>query len=209
MNIDCNSLVLDYLIHHCYGNTARALLGDIAKLEKTIYIHPQTKQSQILERDIQWSLLEARKILIGHINQGRMESAFEVIDQHFSDLFKQEGSVTTLFKLRCQHFVEIIRSGSELDAICYAQKHLNPARHDLKEQVREVTALIAYEDPQQSQSKHLMSYERRQLLAKEVNSIVLTLNDISPQPSIEKLYRQRSIVESLLERLEFKECKSV
>ncbi|KAG1472322.1 hypothetical protein G6F56_001602 [Rhizopus delemar] len=109
-----------------------------------------------------------------YIEQGRLEDAFEVIDQHFSFLFEQKDSETVLFKLRCQHFIEIIRSGLELDAICYAQKYLNPTQQDLKEQVRQVTALIAYKDPLQSQSRHLMLPERRLVLAKEVNSSLLS-----------------------------------
>jgi hypothetical protein len=111
--------------------------------------------------------------LIEYIEQGNLVCAFEILEKNFPVLFEQKDSESILFKLRCQHFIEIIRSGSELDAICYAQKHLKPTNHKLKEQVREVTALIAYKDPFQSQSKHLLTQERRQALAQELNSTLL------------------------------------
>lgn len=81
-----------------------------------------------------------------------------------------------LFKLKCQRFIEIIRSttpSSELEAIRYAQTHLKATSSELKEKVKEVTALIAYADPHQSQSKHLLTQERREQLAKEVNDVLL------------------------------------
>lgn len=125
------------------------------------------------------------------IEQGDILEAFDLIKKHFPALAAQDlvpnsptpvndpeaaQLHTVLFKLKCQRFIEIIRSttaSSELEAIRYAQTHLKATNTELKEKVKEVTALIAYADPQQSQSKHLLTQERREQLAKEVNNVLL------------------------------------
>lgn len=81
-----------------------------------------------------------------------------------------------LFKLKCQRFIEIIRSAtptSSMEALRYAQTYLKPNHGIFKEKVNEVTALIAYADPHQSHSKHLLTQERRDQLAIEVNHVLL------------------------------------
>lgn len=146
------------------------------------------------------------------IEQGDIPEAFNLINKHFPVLAAQDnlqpnGSAEAtklhmiLFKLKCQRFIEIIKSSSELEAIRYAQIHLKPTNNQLKEnQVKEVTALIAYVDPYQSQSKHLLTQERRQQLAKEVNHVLLAQCNLPIQTSIEKITRQYSLVEEELEK---------
>ncbi|CEG79782.1 hypothetical protein RMATCC62417_14209 [Rhizopus microsporus] len=107
------------------------------------------------------------------IEQGEIHRALKTIEDHFPALLEHDDLQHISFRLRCQHFIEIIRSGSEMEAILYAQKYLKPVKHEFKEQVREVTSLIAYSDPFQSQSKHLMSQQRRDKLAHEVNCAIL------------------------------------
>ncbi|CEG68945.1 hypothetical protein RMATCC62417_05103 [Rhizopus microsporus] len=174
MDLDCNLLVLDYLVHHCYGKTAKAFIENIKTLDQFAYLPSQTKHSEILERvNIEWALLDARKTIKDSIEQGEIHRALKVIKDHFPALLEHDELQHISFRLRCQHFIEIIRSGSEMEAILYAQKYLKPVRHEFKEQVREVTSLIAYSDPFQSQSKHLMSQQRRDRLAHEVNCAIL------------------------------------
>lgn len=146
------------------------------------------------------------------IEGGDIPLAFDLINKHFpvlaaQDTLQPNSSVEAtklhmiLFKLKCQRFIEIIKSSSELEAIRYAQVHLKPANNQWKEsQIKEVTALIAYVNPYQSQSKHLLTQERRQLLAKEVNHVLLALSNLPVQTSIERISRQYSLVEEELEQ---------
>jgi hypothetical protein len=98
---------------------------------------------------------------------------------------------------------------------------LNPTTSALKEKVKEVTSLIAYTNPQESHAKHLLSQERREQLAVEMNHIILGLHKNKPpcvfvylliyfiiaqcnlpiQTSIEKMSRQISIVNEELSNL--------
>lgn len=146
------------------------------------------------------------------IERGDIPLAFDLIHQHFPvlaahDILPPQDTAEAkqwhmiLFKLKCQRFIEIIKTSSELEAIRYAQLHLKPANNPWKEsQVKEVTALIAYVDPYQSQSKHLLSQERRDQLAKEVNHVLLAQSQLPIQTSIEKLSRQYNLVQEELEQ---------
>lgn len=124
------------------------------------------------------------------VSQGDILSAFVIIKNYFPKVAAHElipnGVLPTddfeaiqlqniLFEMRCQQFIEIIRSPSSnvLEAIQYAQNYLKPINAESKELVKEVTALIAYEDPYVSQSSHLLSQERRDKLAEQVNTIIL------------------------------------
>ncbi|KAI9264280.1 CTLH/CRA C-terminal to lish motif domain-containing protein [Phascolomyces articulosus] len=146
-----------------------------------------------------WALLDARKDLYDAILSGDIPRAFDVINQHFPTLAMhdpqrvsqqqhnpdsmalenevQQQNVShlqrILFKLRCQQFVEIIRSSKEVDAIRFAQTHLRQQHKEFQELTNEVASLIAYPDPQNSKSGYLLSQERRLQLADEVNNVVL------------------------------------
>lgn len=78
-----------------------------------------------------------------------------------------------LFKLRCQHFIEIVRSSNEVEAIRYAHQYLRPLQNLYQDMITEVASLIAYAKPEQSNQAHLLSQDRRQQLAEEVNCIAL------------------------------------
>ncbi|KAG2207499.1 hypothetical protein INT47_004247 [Mucor saturninus] len=202
MDSECRSIVIEYLMHNCFKKTAKALLTETTRLEN----------EDLLDTEKQWLLLDARKNLTDAIEKGDIPLAFDLINQHFPVLAAQDilqphdtPEATKLhmilFKLKCQRFIEIIKTSSELEAIRYAQLHLKPANNPWKEsQVKEVTALIAYVDPYQSQSKHLLTQERRQQLAKEVNHVLLAQSQLPIQTSIEKLSRQYALVQEELEQ---------
>ncbi|ORE22295.1 hypothetical protein BCV71DRAFT_172055 [Rhizopus microsporus] len=205
MNLDCNLLILDYLVHHCYGKTAKAFIENIKALDQFAYLPSQTKHCKLNEYSIIYLINASIK---DSIEQGEIHRALKVIEDHFPALLEHDELQHISFRLRCQHFIEIIRSGSEMEAILYAQKYLKPVRHEFKEQVREVTSLIAYSDPFQSQSKHLMSQQRRDRLAHEVNCAILDLHCLSDESTIEKVQRQYAVVTDELERIDIKEKKS-
>ncbi|CAO3623014.1 unnamed protein product [Mucor hiemalis] len=152
------------------------------------------------------------------IERGDILEAFELIKKYFPSFAaydvvpngipppndpEGEALHMVLFKLKCQRFVEIIRSStstSSMEALRYAQTHLKAPQDALKEKVNEVTALIAYTDPHQSRSKHLLSQERRDQLATEVNNVLLAQCNLPVQTSIEKISRQYSVVSEELHK---------
>ncbi|KAI8993422.1 CTLH/CRA C-terminal to lish motif domain-containing protein [Pilobolus umbonatus] len=220
MNSDCHSLVIEYLIHGCFKNTAKALLKETSKLENCCdLVDNSIKLNNIdLDNEQQWALLDARKSLTQSILQGNIPLAFDLISQHFPTLAAIDISSSALssandtlavdlhlilFKLKCQRFIEIIRSSSpssEIEAIRYAQTHLKATNNLLKEKVKEVTALIAYANPHESQFKYLLSQERREILANEVNLALLALCNLPKESSIEKIKKQYTLVEEELDK---------
>ncbi|KAI9493760.1 CTLH/CRA C-terminal to lish motif domain-containing protein [Zychaea mexicana] len=168
-----------------------------------------------------WALLDARKDLYDAILSGNIPRAFDVIKQHFPTLamhdpqYPQQEQRTEsmtvdhenqsmsqlqyiLFKLRCQQFVEIVRSSDEVEAIRFAQTHLRPNNKEFQDLTNEVASLIAYRDPHNSKSSHLLSQERRLQLADEVNTVVLSLSNLRNESSFERLYKQNELIESEL-----------
>ena len=125
------------------------------------------------------------------IECGDIPQAFALMEQHFPVFAALDDMPNghsppkdpqlaqlhmVLFKLKCQRFIEIIRSStptSSMEALRYAQTYLKPNHGIFKDKVNEVTALIAYADPHQSHSKHLLAQERRDQLAVEVNHVLL------------------------------------
>ncbi|GAA5815734.1 hypothetical protein MFLAVUS_009248 [Mucor flavus] len=208
MDSECRSMVIEYLIHNCFKNTAKALINETSRLENC---------NSIQKGNIKKNLIDLDNELTDAIEQGDILEAFALIKTHFPVLASLDNVPnskppndleaiklhTVLFKLKCQRFIEIIRSttpSSELEAIRYAQTHLKATNSELKEKVKEVTALIAYADPHQSQSKHLLTQERREQLAKEVNDVLLAQCNLPVQTSIEKVARQYSLVEEELHK---------
>ena len=127
------------------------------------------------------------------ILNGNIPQAFTLIHRHFPALaaydtqdpmkleIEQQNnhSIDTdlqyiIFKLRCQQFIEIVRTSNEMEAIQFAQTHLKPMHKDYHDLTKQVASLIAYPNPHNDAScSHLLSQERRRQLADEVNKVVL------------------------------------
>ncbi|KAI8069864.1 CTLH/CRA C-terminal to lish motif domain-containing protein [Gilbertella persicaria] len=204
MDKECHSIVIEYLVHNCFKNTAKALLRERQKLQlcgKTILSKVDLKRlptKDVMEDESQWQLLDARKSLIHAVQSGNIELAFDLIHRYFPLL--TQDSVHAVFKLKCQQFIEIIRFSSELEAIQYAQLHLKTTHPYHKELVKEVTALIAYADPHISQSRYLLTQEKREQIASELNDALLVYCNLPIQTSMERLTRQYSVITEELEK---------
>lgn len=160
-----------------------------------------------------WSLLDARKDLYDAILNGNIPQAFTLIHRHFPALaaydtqdpmkleIEQQKKIDTdlqyiIFKLRCQQFIEIVRTSSEIEAIQFAQAHLKPMHKDYRDLTNEVASLIAYPDPHNASCSHLLSQERRRQLADEVNKVVLALSNLRHETALERIKRHAEVIAS-------------
>ncbi|KAI8988289.1 CTLH/CRA C-terminal to lish motif domain-containing protein [Mycotypha africana] len=213
-----HSLVFEYLIHNCYKNTARALLKEKNELEnfhvRTSYVNKiQFMAKTEIDDDHTWTLLDARKSIIAAIETGDINLAFALIKKSFPTIAvhnlipngvpppNDNEAIkihNILFQLKCQQFIEIIRTSTVQQALRYAQVNLRPTNATTTKLVEEVTTLIAYTDPYQSQVGHLLAQDRRSQLATEVNHILLAHCNLPIQTSIERLSRQMLLVEEEL-----------
>lgn len=113
------------------------------------------------------------------IRQGDIDHAFVLIEEHFPALVqlpyeaKLNGPHYILHKLRCQQFVETLRTSGEMKAIQFAQHYLRPHHPVYRELTDSVTCLIAYENFENDITKDITSQARRDKMADQVNEMIL------------------------------------
>lgn len=113
------------------------------------------------------------------IRQGDIEKAFDLIEHHFPILIKapyqpkSSGPHYVLYKLRCQQFIETLRSFGEIKAIQFAQHYLRPHHTLYSDLTNSVTCLIAYENLENDKTKEITSQSRRDIVADQVNEMIL------------------------------------
>ncbi|KAL9538702.1 hypothetical protein MBANPS3_010739 [Mucor bainieri] len=98
----------------------------------------------------------------------------------------------TIYKLRCQQFVETLRSSGPIEAIQFAKFYFRPCSKLYKELTDDATSLIAYTD---LESHDRSSQRHRDKIADEVNEMILESQHFSPQTALEKLWRQKTVVQ--------------
>ncbi|KAI9481505.1 MAG: CTLH/CRA C-terminal to lish motif domain-containing protein [Benjaminiella poitrasii] len=178
--------------------------------------------SKLKENTIKWDYINARKDVYESVKEGNIGRAFDLIETHFPNLIRSYDTINRLdpfsspveslpkshyilYKLRCQQFVEILRMSGDIQAIQFAQNHLRPCSRVYTELTNSVTTLIAYANLENEKTKSLLSQERRDLIADEVNEILLESQNYSPQTSLEKLWRQKKVTQAELDNQKRKE----
>ncbi|OAD78245.1 hypothetical protein PHYBLDRAFT_179493 [Phycomyces blakesleeanus NRRL 1555(-)] len=164
------------------------------------------------EDDPSWKLLDARKDIYDSILAGNIDRAIQDIRFNFPIMAQVNPTAEEpsyyeilMYKLACQEFVEIVRSGEELEAIKFAHTHLGTRHQTLQEIITRVSPLIAYHDPTNCSSSYLFDHEQRQALADEVNMAVLTLSGLPTETALEKLSKQHNVVKDTLNQMKFED----
>ncbi|KAL6059627.1 Ubiquitinyl hydrolase 1 [Balamuthia mandrillaris] len=117
---DLRSLILNYLLHHCYADTAKAFVA-ACNLQKA------GKSQQGLHKNI-----HERKRVLELVREGQIEEAVAETEKHFPNVLKDHPKVR--FQLHCQQFVEFIRQRDTKKALAFAQKELSAyAKEDPKD----------------------------------------------------------------------------
>jgi hypothetical protein len=128
------------------------------------------------EKDIQWDHISARKSIHHAIQLGDINKAFKLIEHTFPTIITsstiREGAHRVLYKLRCQQFIEVLRSEGDAEAIQFAQRHLRQSHPHYADLADSVTCLIAYPHDNAYAIK-LLSQDRRIAIADEVNQMIL------------------------------------
>ncbi|CAD7702636.1 unnamed protein product, partial [Ostreobium quekettii] len=172
-------IILDYLIHHRYWQTAalvaRDLMGD----------------SREVGEDEQRKIIARQKIYDAVVN-GNIDEALSQTDSIAPGTLETHPQI--LFKLRCQKFMEMLQGGEDEThaALQFGRTILTPScsKKDDQAFLSEVLTLIAYEDPNQSPFGHLLKPEYRRELADELNSAILTQQGRSKRSSLETVHNQ-------------------
>jgi hypothetical protein len=105
---DIHSIVMSYLLHNCFNETADSLASSTG-----------VKQPAI-DRDN----MERRKQIIHFILERKALKAFELTEQLAQDLLEKNKDLQ--FDLLCLHFVELICAGNCTEALKFGKTRLAP-----------------------------------------------------------------------------------
>lgn len=124
-------LIYDYLVHHCFSNTAQTLaMKDNKAFTDPDAMDVDTSSSSYTPESYSSTTLAYRKQLRGlilsgthaRLKLGNILESIEFIKNQFPFLLSQQSPsyVMVRFLLKCQHFIELVRVHSPA-ALEYAQ----------------------------------------------------------------------------------------
>ncbi|KAJ3130019.1 hypothetical protein HK098_006731 [Nowakowskiella sp. JEL0407] len=159
-------------------------------------------QLELWEVALRVKTVEARKHLYQLIVSGKLGEAIEFCRQKFPAVVSltTPESTDVYFQLCSQQFIEIVRQNA-VDAVKFVNSveflkfYMNPKYTD---SFVDLTSLLAYPDPEKSPVSHLLLQDRRDSVAKAVNSFILACENLPRETSIEKIVRQTTVVRDLL-----------
>ncbi|KAF9355483.1 hypothetical protein BGX26_006484 [Mortierella sp. AD094] len=109
-----SQLVLSYMIHHGYSESAKQLSSDLALQSSqfqgtsvTIPVHAQIDSANCLPMIVD---SEKRKVIRNTILAGEIDKAMELLEKHYPGITADYGDM--LLQLRCRKFVEMVSLAS-------------------------------------------------------------------------------------------------
>ncbi|KAI9253181.1 CTLH/CRA C-terminal to lish motif domain-containing protein [Sporodiniella umbellata] len=197
---DSRAIVLEYLLHYCHQDSAKALVKEMKLLDECSN-SILTNNQRTFDDAIDWKEVKARKEVYENIKSGNSEQALSLLKRHFPNLMDRyanavQGDPThfTIYKLYCQQFIEITKLAGALEAIEFARAHLRPFHEFYTDYTHSITSLIAYKDLEHEKIKNIMSQEHRDEIADQINRLLLETRTMSAQTALEKLWRQNKVV---------------
>ncbi|XP_068652315.1 uncharacterized protein [Aristolochia californica] len=179
---DVRNIVLSYLVHNCFKETAETFIGSTGM-----------KQPPDYPVD-----MEKRKPIFHFALEGNALKAIELTEQLAHNLLEDNKDLH--FDLLSLHFVELVCSRKCTEALEFAQNKLTPFGKVQKyvEKLEDFMALLAYEEPEKSPMFHLLSLEYRQNVADSLNRAILSHANLPNYSSMERLIQQATLVRQYL-----------
>ncbi|XP_040384223.1 glucose-induced degradation protein 8 homolog [Oryza brachyantha] len=191
---DVRNIVLSYLMHNCFKETAETFLSstglelpvdytvDVDK-RKGVYSHAKTESS-----------------IFSFVLEGNALKAIDLTEELAPNLL--ENDMDLHFDLLSLHFIELVRSRKCTEALEFGQKRLTPFGKVPKyvEKLEDFMALLAYEEPEKSPMFHLLSPEYRQNVADSLNRAVLAHAKRPAYSSLERVIQQATVVRQYLQQ---------
>ncbi|CAA7026463.1 unnamed protein product [Microthlaspi erraticum] len=179
---DIQSIVMSYLLHNCFNETADSLASSTG-----------IKQPAIDREN-----MERRKQIIHFVLERKALMAVELTEQLGQDLLEKNKDLH--FDLLCLHFVDQVCAGKGEEALEFAKKRLAPFGLEKKyvEKLEDAVTLLAYNDPETSPMFYLLSSDHRQQVADNLNRAIL---EHANQPSctpMERLIQQVTVARQYL-----------
>ncbi|OVA08705.1 LisH dimerization motif [Macleaya cordata] len=179
---DARSVVLSYLVHNCFKETAESFIASSGvKLPGDYPVD-----------------MDKRKPIFHFALEGNALKAIELTEQLAPNLL--EENMDLHFDLLSLHFVELVCSRKCTEALEFAQTKLTPFGrvHKYVEKLEDFMALLAYEEPENSPMFHLLSSEYRQHVADCLNRAILEHANMPSYSALERLLQQTTVVRQCL-----------
>jgi hypothetical protein len=215
-------LVYSYLIHNCYSSTAESfgaalriqpnqdvemsdssvgMGGLVGTSPELLYFESLRKPlNTLIKRQHLMSL-----VLAGSVSEAKKEFISEF--PHILDNSKQVLDV--LFLLSCQEFIELVSKNSD-HALEYAKVELSKFSHlEYKTEMEELVSLLAYTNPQNSPVAHYLAIGRRELVARNLNRLILSYDGWPELAPLENNIRQLICVREFLHTEKDKKVKTI
>ncbi|RZC44686.1 hypothetical protein C5167_037635 [Papaver somniferum] len=175
---DVRSVVLSYLVHNCFKETADSFVATTGVKVPDNYPVGMDK----------------RKPIYHFALEGNALKAIELTEQLAPNLL--EENMDLHFDLLSLHFVELVCTRKCTEALEFAQSKLTPFGRVNKyvEKLEDFMALLAYEEPENSPMFHLLSSEYRQHVAESLNGAILAHSNMPSYSALERLLHQTTVI---------------
>lgn len=196
--------VLSYLMHNGYSKTAAAFSKDAGR-----------EQLFRAERE----LMMKRQVVCEKVVNGDIDGAIADVEKQFPEVLEQHLSVC--FLLHTQKCIDMIVSGSGLEAVEYGRKELSRFRSvevikaaelqdgehggmqrrvPYADVLKDVYLLLAFGDPTKCPAGYLTRRNRREMVADRLNSAILATQGRPMRSVLERFICQsRAVLSHLLQ----------
>eukprot|EP00268_Persea_americana_P048587 TRINITY_DN5150_c0_g1_i5.p1 TRINITY_DN5150_c0_g1~~TRINITY_DN5150_c0_g1_i5.p1 ORF type:complete len:216 (+),score=42.10 TRINITY_DN5150_c0_g1_i5:119-766(+) len=175
---DVRSIVLSYLVHDCFKETAETFIACTGMKQPADYLVD----------------MEKRKSIFHFALEGHALKAIELTKQLAHGLLEENKDLH--FDLLSLHFVELVCSRKCTEALEFAQTKLTSFGKVQKyvEKLEDLMALLAYEEPEKSPMFHLLNLEYRQSVVDSLNRAILAHSNLPSHSTMERLLQQTTVV---------------
>jgi hypothetical protein len=165
---DMNHLVMNYLVTEGFKEAA-----DKFRVESGI--EPCTDLSSLDNR------IKIRDAVLS----GQIQAAVALVNDLYPELL--DNNRLLCFHLQQQHLIELIRDKDVTGALDFAQTHLaekGEESPEIRNQLEQTLALLAFEEPESSPFGELMHISQRQKVACELNAALLATENQESSPRL-------------------------
>ncbi|KAI8922040.1 ran-binding protein 9-like protein [Powellomyces hirtus] len=218
-----NQLILSYLVHHGYSETAATFHQDTASSISSVGPAANAKSAE--RPPFEKEDIRKRQLIRDHVVDGNIDDAITLLNRFYPSVLQQNRHL--VFQLKSQRFIELMRaivgpSSAAADAMDIDGEAGHPSHENAEpeSQLRSVVqygqtlqgefgaianphvqnalvetySLLAYPEPGNSSVSYLLDPANRLLVADMVNRAILVSQERPPMPAIENVYRQATVV---------------
>lgn len=210
-----NNLVMSYLTHVGYVDTAEALYRDVLRDQDmkddggaeggdgvdVDMTDPPTDEGLRSLASYLSPDMTVRHRIRGLILAGDIDGAMALVAEHYPTVF--ESSDMVLFQLKCRKFVELLQANHVVEAVEYGrelkQEYSNDPRPQVQDMLRQAFSLIAYDSDRVN--GEMDTGKSREELWEQLSSAILVAHGRSPVAPLKRIVQHtRQMIKVLGER---------